>query len=75
VQGTSQSVSNNQALRKLSVVVRAVCANCKKLIASAHQYHVFARCLTNGDRAGAKIANEQTLCKIALLRPVVYCHN
>jgi hypothetical protein len=37
MQRTPQSLSNNQALRKLSVLVRAVCANRKKLIASAHQ--------------------------------------
>jgi hypothetical protein len=36
MQRTSQSVSDYQAQRKLSVVVRAVCANRKEIITSAH---------------------------------------
>jgi hypothetical protein len=75
MQGTSQSVSNNEAFRKLSVVMRAACANRKELVASAHQDDVFAPYLTSGDRPVGKIANEQTLCKIALLSFFVFCHN
>jgi hypothetical protein len=75
MQGTSQSISNYEAQRELSVVVRAVCANRKKIIASAHQYYVFARYLANGDRSVDKIANGHTIYKIALLRFFVLCHN
>jgi hypothetical protein len=31
--------------------------------------------LANGDRSVGKIANWQTLCKIALLRFPTFCHN
>jgi hypothetical protein len=75
MQGTSQGISNYEAQRELSMVVRAVCANRKKIIASAHQNNVFARCLANGDRSVGKIANEQTLRKVEFLRLVVFCHN
>jgi hypothetical protein len=54
--------------------VRAICANSKKLVASAHQDDVFATCLTKGDRSVGKIANEQPLCQIAFLRFFPLCH-
>jgi hypothetical protein len=57
MQGTTQSVSDNQALRKRSVVVRTVCTDRKKRLAPAHQDDIFATCLTNGDAAVGKIAN------------------
>jgi hypothetical protein len=74
MQRTSQSVSNNEAFRKLSVVMRAACANCKELVTSAHQDDIFAPYLTSGDRAFVKIANEHTLGKIALFSLFAFCH-
>jgi hypothetical protein len=74
MQRTSQSVSNNEAFRKLSVVMRAACANRKELVTSAHQDDIFAPYLASGDRAVVKIANEQTLGKIALFSFFAFCH-
>jgi hypothetical protein len=74
MQRTSQSVSNNKAFRKLSVVMRAACANRKELVASAHQDDIFAPYLTTCDRAVVKIANEQTFGKIALFSVFAFRH-
>jgi hypothetical protein len=67
MQGASQGVSNNQALRKRSVVVRTVCPDRKKRLAPAHQDDVFATYLTDGDGTVGKIANEEPNSKVAFL--------
>ena len=74
MQRTSQSVSNNKAFRKLSVVMRAACAKRKELVASAYQDDIFVPYLTTCDRAVVKIASEQTLGKIALFSVFAFCH-
>jgi hypothetical protein len=75
MQRASHGVSNNEAFRELSVVVRAACANRQELITSAHQYDVFAPCLTSDDRSVVKIANVQTLCKVEFPSFFCFCHN
>jgi hypothetical protein len=54
---------------------RTVTVGRKTIIAAAHQYYVFARGPPNGDRSAGKIVNGHNLCKIALLRHVVFGHN
>lgn len=70
----SHGVAHYETLGKRPVVMSALCADRKNIVAVTHQDYVFAIDLTEGHRSIRQIANRKSVSKIGFLSFFRFCH-